>query len=249
MALAAHSRSNQRAAANHASSGSLNAAGTAFATKMVSTYGITGVQAVVIDGNPMSGSRKPWLYATVETNGASGLRAEWQALLLASAYRAKAARAHAPAITGFSIVPASDESCRMPAANNCQARAIFSFERTPLRDPINWLSTEQSTEAAIRARVGRMEGAKLIDVRFAQGVYAPLPEVTIQASDTASFVKRYKYGSLAALGDDAKYEGYLVTVVDPNGDPISIQGESDALAIGIGWSRNAIHSSALRGGG
>jgi hypothetical protein len=67
-------------------------------------------------------------------------------------------------------------------------------------------------------------------------------------SNPAAFAKRYRYGSLAVLGDDAKYEGYLVTVVDSDGHAVSLQGESHALSIGIGWSREDGHF-AVQGGG
>lgn len=92
-----------------------------------------------------------------------------------------------------------------------------------------------------------MDGAKLVDVSFGKGVSAPLPEVTVQADDPVAFAKQYKYGSVQVLGDDAAYEGYLLTVADSNGSPVSVQAESNALAMGIGWSRDDVRSIVQAG--
>jgi hypothetical protein len=78
-------------------------------------------------------------------------------------------------------------------------------------------------------------------------VSAPLPEVTVQADDPVAFAKQYKYGSVQVLGDDAAYEGYLLTVADSNGSPVSVQAESNALAMGIGWSRDDVRSIVQAG--
>jgi hypothetical protein len=239
---AATSGAGSQASPTTAASTSATTDASAFATQLVANYNLSDVQrATVLDSNAAAAVSQPWLYVTVDTSGPAGLRAQWEALLLASAYRANAAKNGVLAISGWSMVPAGDQSCAVLTASTCDASGM-SLQHLYPRDPSAWSTDSAATQAAIASRVRTMSGAKLVSVGFAKGVWAPLPDVTIQTSDPIAFAKEYKYGTVAALGDDAAYEGYILTVVDGNGDPVSVQAESDSLATGIGWSRSDVRS-------
>jgi hypothetical protein len=92
-----------------------------------------------------------------------------------------------------------------------------------------------------------MSNAVLVSIHFAKGVYGALPEVIIKTQDPVSFAQRYKYGTPAVLGDTSRYEGYLVTVQDSDGNPVSLNGGSSYLSMGIGWTRSDVRSIVQTG--
>ena len=250
LALAAHSRRDATTSGHHPDRGLVpreDVKGTTFAAKLVSTYHLEGVRVLVLDGNPAFGSDRPWLYATVRTNGAKGLEAKWTVLRLIDAYRATSQRNARPSIAGFSIIPAGEPHCATPSAASCKAAATFSLERVIPRDPSAWSANAHSEQSAITERVRGMSNAALVSIRFAKGVYGALPEIIIKTPDPVAFAQKYKYGTPAVLGDTSRYEGYLVTVQDSDGNPVSLSGGSSYLSMGIGWTRSDVRSIVQTG--
>ena len=245
LALAAHSRRDATASGHHPDRGLVpreDVKGTAFAAKLVSRYHLEGVRVVVLDGNPGFGSDKPWLYATIRTDGAKGLEAKWDVLRLIDAYRATSRQSARPSIAGFSIIRAGEPHCVTPSAASCKAGTAFSLEHVIPRDPSAWSADARSERSAVTERVRKMSNAALVSIHFAKGVYGALPEVIIKTPDPVSFAQRYKYGTPAVLGDTSRYEGYLVTVQDSDGNLVSLNGGSSYLSMGVGWTRSDVRS-------
>jgi hypothetical protein len=222
--------------------------GSSFANSLSDAYGLSDIQTASVGQAPaVSGSSKPWLYLTISSitpagwQSPEGTRAMWQAALLAYAYKSKASTSDAPAVQGVVFVPAGDQTCVSPAPMDCDAQAM-SMDRVLPQDSSTWSNDQAAISSSIAKRVDAMDNAKLVSVKFDKGVYATLPDITVMTDNPEAFANEYHYGTPAVVGDDSQYEGYILTVVDSNGDPVTVQAGYRGLMMGLGWSRDDVRS-------
>jgi hypothetical protein len=156
------------------------------------------------------------MYVTVTTtDGAEGIRPEFDAALLAGAYMGRAARGGAEQLTGLTILTPDSPGCSpWPGQRSCLA------DRTalggPTEDPPPWKTSESVIEREIIARLARA-GLKADSIRFEYPTRYPVPIVALRTNDAAAFLKRFPSRGELVFGFDPRYEGHYLEVIDAEG--------------------------------
>lgn len=178
--------------------------------------GITGVRL----GGPEGGYRQPglWFYftATAKSQGWAAMAPEWQAMMVASAYRDLAAATGLPRAGGWALNMHLADGGRVHGAGG--SGIIDSHLRSGM------FTSAAQVEQRLRV-VLRRTGFHVASLRLLKPWHY-LPEVTLIATNPKTFTHTYTYSRLQLLGDA------LVRIQTRCGAPITVDANSSEL----GWS-------------
>jgi hypothetical protein len=142
--------------------------------------------------------------------GESGLRAEWEAWLVAGAFRDRSHERGLPEVVGLTV-----------------GDAWISIEGGPWRGGLD-------DPRALSREVHRADGRS--SVHFDEyGLLRPagvVPAITFVTNDGAEFLTRYLPRFLEELGDPWRYEGFYFRVESPDGRPLWEWAGSSRLSTG-----------------
>jgi hypothetical protein len=172
-----------------------------------------------------------WVYVTAAapTRGPAGVRAFWDALLVAGAFRDESHARQLPPVLGKTI--------EVRFADGTTDEGGETIISQPPEHAIRETTDEELTAMVTSAVAG--DGVSVDSVEIVR----PLENavlVTITVEDAKAFIERrdevlYRLGEQIAQGDAPRAEGLYVQVVDSSGAPVTASGYSVRTGEGVGW--------------
>jgi hypothetical protein len=177
-----------------------------------------------------------WLYIEMRADGTEGglVEPNWEAMLVAGAYRDLAHAANLPDLLGYTVqLQFPDSSLSAP-------------DSTVIAQPFthNVITGDQRAADAVKAHVRQIPGLHGTSMRL---LHAASPAVveTLTVTNPTTLLSA-GLGSLqqSVFGEINDYDGILVRIVDSNGDLVATAAYSTRLGIGTGWSKPGIAPSS-----
>ena len=179
-----------------------------------------------------------WLYLTLKADGTEAglLQPDWEASIVAGAFRDLAHAASLPDVLGYSV---------QLVFPNGLASALDS---TAIAEPFSHRVTQQDADALANAR-GRLASLEHVRGSSERVLHAAAPAIveTITTDDPQAFVSRYS-SLQEVFGDLANYDATLVRVVDGNGKLVALSGFATRVGVGGGWIRPDVAPSRQTAG-
>ncbi len=184
--------------------------------RILAGMGAVGITSVRL-GGPQGGYRQQgvWFYLTVAARGQgdAAVEPEWQAMMVASAYRDVAAETGLPSAGGWALTMHLPDGGRVHGAGG--SGLIDNHLRSGM-----FTSPAQVTQRV--ATIARHTGFRVASVRLLRP-WRYLPEVTLIATNPATFAHDYRLAQLHLLGDA------LVRIQTRCGTPITTNAGSQEL--------------------
>jgi len=169
-----------------------------------------------------------WLYLTLKADGTEAglVQPNWEASIVAGAFRDLAHAGSLPDVLGYSV---------QLVFPNGMASALDS---SVIAEPFSHRVTQEDADALANAR-GRLASLEHVRGSSERILHAAAPAIveTITTDDAESFVSRYSSLQDAVFGDLANYDATFVRVVDGNGKLVAVSGFSTRVGAGEGWIR------------